>query len=318
MEGIWLYVRKTKISSAVSDTTKIGSRSSLCKSRRSVVNNYTIKMDPVNSANPQEENLSTSMAQPRIVRTPTLDTFNPFKEEVADEDLPKVISDEVQSSISDPKYAQFSKVLLSERSRVLAPPHLSDWVQVDCCFPSPLHTNPAESNLGRTYVNNDTTILVDIVSDALRTCVSREFIRAGPRKMLAFHPASQVNACIVTCGGLCPGLNTVVRELVITLSRMYGVKKIFGIPFGYRGFYSTDSALIPLDVSKVQYVHHEGGTIIGSSRGGHDTKLICDAIQSYGFNQVYIIGGDGTHRGALKIFQELKRRKARVSVCGVS
>lgn len=275
-------------------------------------------MDPAKRLSSVDENLSTTMAQPRIVRTPTLDTFNPFEEVAADGDNPKVIADtEGHASITDPKYGQFSKVLLSERSRVLAPPHLSDWCKVGC-FPSPLSTNPTESNLGRTYVNDDTTILVDIVTDALQTCVSREFIRAGPRKMLAFHPASQVNACIVTCGGLCPGLNTVVRELVITLSRMYGVKKIFGIPFGYRGFYCTDSALIPLDVPKVQYVHHEGGTVIGSSRGGHDTKLICDAIESYGFNQVYIIGGDGTHRGALKIFQELQRRNARVSVCGVS
>lgn len=215
----------------------------------------------------EEANLTTTMAIPRVVSHPMLDTanFNPFEDPVAtNEDEPKVLSDQVQSSIADPVYAQFSKVLISERSRVLAPPHLSDWAKVGS-FPSPLSTNPTESNLGRSYVDNDTTILVDIVSDSLRTCVSREFLRAGPREKLAFHPSSQVNACIVTCGGLCPGLNTVVRELVITLSRMYGVTKIFGVPFGYRGFYSTDRSLIPLDINMVNYIHHEGGTILGSS-----------------------------------------------------
>ncbi len=68
----------------------------------------------------------------------------------------------------------------------------------------------------------------------------------------------------------------------------------------------------------VQNIHHEGGTILGSSRGGFDGKMICDSIESYGFNQVYIIGGDGTHRGAFEIFKEMRKRKARVSIVGVS
>lgn len=105
---------------------------------------------------------------------------------------------------------------------------------------------------------------------------------------------------------------------MITLSKLYGTKEIWGIPFGYRGFYSTELRMIKLNEDMVQNIHHEGGTIIGSSRGGFDGKMICDAIESYGFNQVYIIGGDGTHRGALEVFKELKRRKARISVVGVS
>lgn len=99
---------------------------------------------------------------------------------------------------------------------------------------------------------------------------------------------------------------------------MYGVKEVWGIPFGYRGFYSTNMNLIRLNEDIVRYIHHEGGSFIGSSRGGHDTNLICDAIQSYGFNNVFIIGGDGTHRGAVKIADELEDRGARVCVVGVS
>lgn len=108
-----------------------------------------------------------------------------------------------------------------------------------------------------------------------------------------------------------------IRELVFTLSRLYGTKEIWGIPFGYRGFYSTELRMKKLTQEMVQNIHHEGGTIIGSSRGGFNRKMICDAIESYGFNQVYIIGGDGTHRGAFEIFKELKKRKTKVSIVGV-
>ncbi|RZS09697.1 hypothetical protein BHM03_00040802 [Ensete ventricosum] len=44
-----------------------------------------------------------------------------------------------------------------------------------------------------------------------------------------YFESDEVHACIVTCGGLCPGLNTVIREIVCGLSDMYGVTKILGI-----------------------------------------------------------------------------------------
>lgn len=256
--------------------------------------------------------------QAPIVRTKTLDDINLSVEDLqSDRDLPKVVSDvENGMDMANPLYAKFSKVLLSQPAKILTPPKLSDWAKVGS-FPSPLSTNPSQFNLGLSFVDNSETILVDIISDATESTISREFMRAGPRAILAFHPSSQVNACIVTCGGLCPGLNTVIRELVITLSKLYGVKNIWGVPFGYRGFYSTDMDMIRLTEDNIQYIHHEGGSFIGSSRGGHDTKMICDAIESYDFNQVYIIGGDGTHRGAVKIFEMLKERKAKVSIIGL-
>ena len=147
--------------------------------------------------------------------------------------------------------------------------------------------------------------------------MSREFVRAGPREELAFHPQNQVRACIVTCGGLCPGLNSVIRELVITLRCIYRVKHVHGIPYGYRGFYSTDMAVSELSEHTVAGIHHEGGSILGCSRGGHDTKRICDAIVTMGYNQIYIIGGDGTLRGAVKIHEELRERRYMAAVVGV-
>lgn len=138
--------------------------------------------------------------------------------------------------------------------------------------------------------------------------------RAGPRKHVYFDP-SQVRAAIVTCGGLCPGMNTVIRELVVGLWDLYGVRHIFGIKSGYRGFYSTDP--LPLHPRMVHDLHKRGGTLLETSRGGFDLHLIVNAIENRGYNQVYIIGGDGTMRGAVKIFEEIKHRKLNIAVAGI-
>ncbi|KAH9714026.1 ATP-dependent 6-phosphofructokinase 3 [Citrus sinensis] len=124
-----------------------------------------------------------------------------------------------------------------------------------------------------------------------------------------------VHACIVTCGGLCPGLNTVIREIVCGLYYMYGVHKVLGIEGGYRGFYARNT--IPLTPKIVNGIHKRGGTILGTSRGGHDTSKIVDSIQDRGINQVYVLGGDGTQKGASAIFEEIRRRGLKVAVAGI-
>ena len=48
------------------------------------------------------------------------------------------------------------------------------------------------------------------------------FEKAGPRRRLFFEPA-RTRAAIVTCGGLCPGLNNVIRSVTRELRRSYGV-----------------------------------------------------------------------------------------------
>ncbi|KAG6411273.1 hypothetical protein SASPL_129351 [Salvia splendens] len=130
-----------------------------------------------------------------------------------------------------------------------------------------------------------------------------------------FFESDDVQACIVTCGGLCPGLNTVIREIVCGLNYMYGVKRVLGIDGGYRGFYSKNT--VSLTPKSVNDIHKRGGTVLGTSRGGYDTKKIVDSIQDRGINQVYIIGGDGTQKGAAVIFEEIRKRGLKVAVAGI-
>ncbi|CAH2077897.1 unnamed protein product [Thlaspi arvense] len=192
-------------------------------------------------------------------------------------------------------------------------PHLTDYLPGLPTYPNPLQDNPAYSVVKQYFVDADDSVPQKIVvhKDGPRGI---HFRRAGPRQKVYFE-SDEVHACIVTCGGLCPGLNTVIREIVSSLSYMYGVKRILGIDGGYRGFYAKNT--VPLDSKVVNDIHKRGGTILGTSRGGHDTVKIVDSIQDRGINQVYIIGGDGTQRGASVIFEEIRRRGLKVAVIGI-
>ncbi|KAK0570986.1 hypothetical protein LWI29_009479 [Acer saccharum] len=192
-------------------------------------------------------------------------------------------------------------------------PHLTDYIPDLPTYPNPLRFNPAYSVVKQYFVNVDDTVAQKIVvhKDGPR---GTHFRRAGPRQNVYFE-SSEVHACIVTCGGLCPGLNTVIREIVCGLYNMYGVSKILGIDGGYRGFYSKNT--ISLTPKSVNDIHKRGGTILGTSRGGHETSKIVDSIQDRGINQVYIIGGDGTQKGAAVIYEEIRRRGLKVAVAGI-
>lgn len=164
-------------------------------------------------------------------------------------------------------------------------------------------------------------ILGDIRRNDTQEAVSRAYVRAGPRDSLFFDP-TKVKAAIVTCGGLCPGLNNVVREVTLALWNLYGVRDIYGIRMGFHGFYNWESmeqkeAPIMLTPKSVANIHHYGGTILGSNRGGFDQDKIIDFLTKYGVSQVYVVGGDGTHRAANKISEECRRRKLAVAVAGV-
>ncbi|GER40293.1 phosphofructokinase 6 [Striga asiatica] len=188
-------------------------------------------------------------------------------------------------------------------------PHLSDYIPHLPTYPNPLQDNPAYSAVRQYFVDLDDTIVVH--KDTPR---GTHFRRAGPRQRVYFE-SDDVHACIVTCGGLCPGLNTVIREIVCGLNHMYGVKRVVGINGGYGGFYSRNT--IALTPNTVNDIHKRGGTILGTSRGGHNTKKIVDSIQDRRINQVYIIGGDGTQKGAAVIFEEIRRRGLKVAVAGI-
>lgn len=206
------------------------------------------------------------------------------------------------------------KIITGDAGYVLEDvPHLSDYIPDLPTYHNPLQDNPAYSVVKQYFVNLDDSVTKQIVvhNSSPR---GTHFRRAGPRQKVYFE-SDEVLACIVTCGGLCPGLNTVIRELVCGLHYMYGVQNVLGIQCGYRGFYSKNT--ITLTPKVVNDIHRRGGTVLGTSRGGHDTSKIVDSIQDRGINQVYIIGGDGTHKGAAMIFEEVRRRGLKVAVVGI-
>eukprot|EP00301_Raphidiophrys_heterophryoidea_P017663 c278_g1_i1.p1 GENE.c278_g1_i1~~c278_g1_i1.p1 ORF type:complete len:508 (+),score=115.94 c278_g1_i1:240-1763(+) len=195
--------------------------------------------------------------------------------------------------------------------------YLLEIPSLDATFESKLHDNRKiceDSNAAYTnIIDNRDVVLADIVRKHDVAPVCRAYVRAGPRRFCHFEP-HEVNAAIVTCGGLCPGLNTVIREITNTLFLMYGVKKVYGLRGGFKGFLAPPVDLTP-DV--VANIHHQGGTMLASSRGGFQLDPVIDFIKKRNISQLYIIGGDGTHRGAFSVSQECLRLGLNVSVVGV-
>ena len=150
-------------------------------------------------------------------------------------------------------------------------------------------------------ITNHECVLGEIVRKPNQPTHTRAYVRAGPRRELHFDPVN-VNAAIVTCGGLCPGLNNVVREIVNTLCSAYGISgKVWGIQGGFRGFWDFEHYRpVPLTPELVANIHHEGGTVLGSSRGGFDLEKILQFLISKKITCLFVIGGDGTHRGAFR------------------
>lgn len=143
------------------------------------------------------------------------------------------------------------------------------------------------------------------------------FEKAGPRRMLFFAPAG-TRAAIVTCGGLCPGLNNVIRSVTRELFRTYGVKSVLGIRGGYRGL-DPNRGKPPIDLTEdhVEDIHKEGGTMLGTSRGPVDMAIAVEFLISRGVNILFTVGGDGTQRGGNALFEEARKRGHALSVVGI-
>jgi len=143
------------------------------------------------------------------------------------------------------------------------------------------------------------------------------FELAGAREHLFFDPP-ETRAGIVTCGGLCPGLNDVIRSLFFEMHHAYGVKEVLGFRWGYQGL-DPDHGAEPLVLTPelVDAIHLRGGTILGTSRGPVDTGRAVDNLISRRINILFSIGGDGTQRGAREFFQEAQRRGYALSVVGI-
>jgi len=166
-------------------------------------------------------------------------------------------------------------------------------------------------------IGKNECILADITRKPGMKPHTRAYIRAGPCEQLHFDPHT-VNAAIVTCGGLCPGLNNVIREIVNSLVKLYGTEgNVYGIRGGFAGFYDPSMEPILLDPEVVKDIHHQGGTFLSSSRGGFDIDKTMSFIEKHSINQLYVIGGDGTHRGAFRIHEECMKKKLNVAVAGI-
>ncbi len=143
------------------------------------------------------------------------------------------------------------------------------------------------------------------------------FELAGPRAKIFYDP-SQLRCGIVTCGGLCPGLNDVIRSIVMSLHYHYGVGKVVGFRYGYEGLIRPmRHEPMTLTPDGVNRINEMGGSILGSSRGPQNPGAMVDTLQELGIGILFAIGGDGTLKGAAKITEEAARRGLKISVIGI-
>jgi 6-phosphofructokinase 1 len=192
----------------------------------------------------------------------------------------------------------------------------------ECTIPSPLMLSTAAHDNVANYVDDSERIIYDISTTASKKgklpTNGHLLEKAGPRHKIYFDPP-KIHAAIVTCGGLCPGLNDVIRAIVMCLWYRYGVRTITGFRYGYRGLLGEfNLPVVNLTPDNVADIHRSGGTILGSSRGnGGRSKDIVDTLQRMNINMLFTIGGDGTQRGAIGICQEIKHRGLKIALVGV-
>ena len=184
----------------------------------------------------------------------------------------------------------------------------------ECTRASPLR--------GTRFMNTSKRMLFRADIDELRAQFDSgvdppAFELAGPRDRIYFDPGA-LRCGIVTCGGLCPGLNDVIRSIVFCLNEKYRVATIYGFRFGYLGLVEQ-SSLPPIELTarKVSQIHEVGGTVLGSSRGPQPASEMVDTLERLGIQLLFTIGGDGTLRGAHSIVEEIRRRGRKIAVVGV-
>lgn len=184
----------------------------------------------------------------------------------------------------------------------------------ECKLPSPVRRHE--------FVNPDERILVTENSSVLKTLTEKfgyepSFERAGPHPKI-YHDPNWTRAAILTAGGLCPGLNNVIKGLVEILSYDYGIKTIYGIRYGFAGLVSRFGYKpLMLNPDVVDTIHELGGTILGSSRGQQPTDEIVDTLVRMNINVLFVVGGDGSLRCARDVAEECLKRGLKISVVGV-
>jgi 6-phosphofructokinase 1 len=180
-----------------------------------------------------------------------------------------------------------------------------------CSYPSPLDS--------AVFIDDSEGVLIDATLSGYQRGQDKPAFmeKAGPRKKIFFDPHKS-RAALVTCGGLCPGLNDVIRALVMVLWYRYGVKDILGLRYGYEGLIASfNHEPLILEPELVEDIHKDGGTILGTSRGPQDPALMVDFLVEREIDVLFTIGGDGTQRGALAITREINERGGHISVIGI-
>ena len=187
---------------------------------------------------------------------------------------------------------------------------------------SPLLHTPRVDNPTYRFICESDRILYDTTLSGYKKSVADgvepiSFEKAGPYGNLFFEPA-KTKVGIVTCGGLCPGLNDVIRSIVNQLHYRYGVNRVVGFKYGYEGIVPKyNHEVVELTPELVDGIHLTGGTFLGSSRGNQDIGQIVDTLEIMNINILFCIGGDGTLRGAHAIHQEIEKRKLKISIGGI-
>ena len=191
-----------------------------------------------------------------------------------------------------------------------------------CRIDSPLKPLIEGRKTNVHYVEEDDRVLFPdtaslVAAAGVRAEALPGFEPAGPRREIFFDPP-KMRVGVVTCGGLCPGINNVIRGLVMELTFHYGVQRIYGFKNGYQGFiprYGHD--VVDLTPKLVSDINEDGGTILGTSRGGQDPGEIVDCLERMNISALFVIGGDGTLRGAMQIAAAAQDRGARIAVVGI-
>ena len=166
----------------------------------------------------------------------------------------------------------------------------------------------------RVLLSNDEAQLREHIATS-RPLASYEL--AGPRERIFFSP-SKVTAAIVSCGGLCPGINDVIRAIFMELWHDYGVRRVLGLRYGYQGLNPAyGHRPVELNFDEVDDIHKLGGSILATSRGPQNPAIMVDFLVSEGIDMIFPIGGDGTQRGALALHQEITRRGLPIAVVGI-
>ena len=188
-------------------------------------------------------------------------------------------------------------------------------------IPSPI-LKEEHDGIQHLFISDQDQIMININRSDVEAMLSQgatppAFEVAGPRRKVYFD-ASKLRCAIATCGGLCPGLNDIIRAIVLELHYRYHVKNIYGVRHGLEGFipeYNHD--FMDLTPDRVTTIMNMGGSILGSSRGAQDIERVVDCLEVNNIGLLFMVGGDGTLMAASKIADSILQRGLKISVVGI-